>query len=205
MTATTLAGVKARRTGIHTLLGFAVLLALGAVAVAAVLAPTANAAPDRKLEYSFHLDELNIYDPYLTNACGFEVVGLVSGDFERKLELPKGKSVAARETSKFRGNMTWINRATGRSYSDKVENTSKIEYPQGIDLWLPAHVTVTGSHGGTFPVGDGPPGPGRFEYDAVIYATDWETGFPYIFVDGQPTWTGKSFDRATEKVCAALA
>jgi hypothetical protein len=205
MTANTLAETTTPRPRIQSLLSVLLLLALAVVAVAAVIAPTANAGPDRTFKHSFHLDELNIYDPYLSQSCGFEVVGLVSGDFERKVELGKGGDVAARETSKFNGRITWIHRATGQSYSDKIENTSRIEYPQGIELWAPAHVTVTGSHGGTFPVGDGPPGSGKFEYDAVIYATDEDNIFPYIFVDGEPTWTGRSFDRATEKVCAALS
>jgi hypothetical protein len=102
------------------------------------------------------------------------------------------------------GEITWYAPATGKTYSDELHNRSRIEYPQGVDDWpAPAHVTVTGSHGGTFPVGDGPPGQGKFEYEAQIYSVDPD-GFPYIFVDSEPTWTGGNFDRANEKICAAL-
>ena len=86
----------------------------------------------------------------------------------------------------------------------RAAQRSRIEYPQGVADWpAPAHVTVTGSNGGTFPVGDGPPGHGKFEYEAQIYSVDPD-GFPYTFVDSDPTWTGKGFDRATDKLCAAL-
>jgi hypothetical protein len=203
MTAITPVGARNPRARIQTLLACLLLAGLALVSLAAVIAPTANAGPDRTLRSSFHIDELNIYDPVLSNACGFEVVALITGDVERKLELGNGKRIAAHETKKFDGTITWIARASGKTYTDKIENRSKIEYPQGIDLFVSAHVTVTGSHGGTFPVAGGPPGNGKFEYDAQIYAIDDE-GFPYIFETSEPTWTGRSFDRATEKICARL-
>ena len=174
------------------------------VAFAAVTAPTADARPSEKLRQSFVIERLDIYDSFLSNACGTTVTAVISGDQERKIVLGKNGRVAARENKTFDGQIQWYSEATGKSYSSRLKNKSEIEYPQGIELFLPAHVTVTGSNGGTFPVDDGPPGHGKFEYDAVIYAIDDE-GFPYHFVDGEPTWTGPQFDKATARICAALA
>jgi hypothetical protein len=181
------------------------LAALAVVAVMAVIAPTANAAPDRTVTDSFHLDQIDFYDAFLSNACGFEVVGLVEGDFERKMVFGKGGGIAAVETESFKGTITWIHRDTGRSTTDRADSTARIEFPQGADNWpLPAHVTVTGTHGGTFPFGGGPPGSGKFEYEAEIYSVD-SNDIPYITPTSEATWTGHGFERATEKICAAIA
>jgi hypothetical protein len=206
MTASSLANAAHRRNRIGAVLPLLLIAALAFVSVAAVIAPTASAGPDRTMKLSFRFDDLNIYDPVLTEACGFEVVALVSGEVERKLERGKGRGdVAARETTTFDGSITWIARESGKTYTDKIENRSKIEYPQGVDdFWLPAHVTVTGSHGGTFPVGAGSPGHGRFEYDAVIYSADPE-GFPYITPVSDPIFDGRGFEKATARICAALS
>ena len=166
------------------------------MSVLAVIAPTANAGKDRTLKSTFELPQLNIYDPALSERCGFEVVGLVEGTFEKKLVLGIGAGNAARETERFKGEITWIARASGKSYSDEIEATSKIDYPEGTDDWpLPAHVTVTGSNGGTFPFDGGLPGNGKFEYDAQIYSVSPD-GFPYIFATSTPDFSGKSFQRA---------
>jgi hypothetical protein len=193
----------APRPRVRTLAACLLLVALGAVAAAVAIAPTATAGPDRTLKSTERFDGLNIYDPVLTNACGFEVVAVLGGEIERKLELGTDRRPAARETQKFDGEITWIARASGKTYTDKIENRLRIEYPEGIDLFVPAHVTVTGSHGGTFPVGGGAPGHGKFEYEAQVYAISDE-GFPYMFATSEPDWTGKGFDRATAKICAAL-
>ena len=129
----------------------------------------------------------------------------VNGTFDGKLVLGTDRKPAAHETLKFNGHITWIAEESGKTYSDEIENTSKIEYPEGVDdFGLPAHVTVTGSHGGTFPVGDGPPGHGKFEYEAgfLIGGPD---DLPFVFATSEGTWDGKSFERATEKICAKLS
>jgi hypothetical protein len=181
------------------------MAALAVVAVLAVIAPTANAGKDRTLEESFTLTELGIHDSWLTRACGFEVNATVSGTFERKLVIGTGRKTAAHETSKFDGHIAWIAEESGKTYSDEIENTSRIEYPEGVDDYgLPANVTVTGTHAGVFPVGDGPPGHGKFEYEAgfLIGGPD---ELPFVFATSEGTWDRKSFDRATEKICAKLA
>jgi hypothetical protein len=202
MTAIASPAAPGPRLRIQTLLACLLVAGLGLVGLAAVLAPTANAGPGRAVEDSLQIDDLNIYDPYLTQACGFEVVGFVSGLLERKVDLGNGKRVAVSETQTFDGTITWVARASGNTYADRLHSKSRIEYPEGLDLWLPAHVTVTGTNGGTFPGDGGPPGHGTFEYDAQIYAVDGV--FAYVFPVGDPTWNGRSFERAPEKVCAAL-
>jgi hypothetical protein len=182
------------------------MAALAVVAVLAVIAPTANAAQDRPLRHTFTLEQIGFADTWLTNACGFEVNVVVGGTFEEKLELGNDRNPAAHETSKFDGDITWIAEASGKTYSDEIHNTSKIDYPDGVgEYGLPAHVTVTGSHAGTFPVGGGPPGHGKFEYEAGFLLGGLPDDFPFVFATSEGTWTGKSFERATEKICSALS
>jgi hypothetical protein len=180
------------------------MAALAVVAVLAVIAPTANAGKDRTIKGSYTFDDLQIGDSWLTNACGIEVGAFVSGTLDGKLVLGNERNPAAHETLKFDGEITWFAEETGKSYTDKVNNTSTIDFPEGVDdFGLPAHVTVTGSHAGVFPVGDGPPGHGKFEYDAgfLIGGPD---ELPFVFATSDGTWDGKSFERATEKICAEL-
>jgi hypothetical protein len=181
------------------------MAALAVVAVLAVIAPTANAGKDRTVTGSYTFDRLQVGDAYLTNACGFRVDAFVSGTLDGKLVLGTDRDPAARETLKFDGVITWFSEETGKTYTDDAHSTSRIEFPEGVgDYGLPAHVTVTGSHAGLFPVGDGPPGHGRFEYDAgfLIGGPD---ELPFVFATGEGTWDGRSFERATEKICAKLA
>ena len=182
------------------------LLAIALVGIAAAIAPTANAgAKERTLTQSFSMDNLNTFDLQLTTACGIEVDALISFTQERKLVLGTDRRPAAHEMLTVDGTITWYAPETGKSYSDKLHSRSRIEYPQGVSDWpAPAHVTVTGRNGGTFPYdGYGFPGHEKFEYDAQIYSVSSE-GFPYIFAVSEPDWTAKGFERATEKICAAL-
>jgi hypothetical protein len=194
------------RPRIGSLLGCLLLVALTGVAIAASISPTANAAgKDRTLTQSFSMDDLNTFDLQLTTACGTEVDALISFTQERKLVLGAEPGQAAHETLTVDGTITWYAPATGKSYSDDLHSRSRIDYPQGVADWpAPAHVTVTGQNGGTFPYdGYGYPGNGKFEYDAQIYSVDNE-GFPYIFALTEPDWGANGFERATAKICAAL-
>ena len=180
------------------------MAALAVVAVLAVIAPTANAGKDRTLKDRSRSPPRH---PRLVAHAGLRVRGRRDRQrhVRRKLVLGTDRKPAAHETSKFDGQITWIAEESGKTYTDEVENTSRIEYPEGVDDYgLPAHVTVTGSHAGTFPVGDGPPGHGKFEYEAgfLIGGPD---ELPFVFATGEGTWDGKSFDRATEKICAKLS
>jgi len=69
---------------------------------------------------------------------------------------------------------------------------------------LSAHVTVTGTHPGTFPAEGGAPGHGKYEYEAGFLPGGLPDDFPFVFQIGDGTWDGNSFDRATAKICAAL-
>jgi hypothetical protein len=182
----------------------AALLAL--VAIAAVTAPTAAADRNRPLRTSLEL-QLDIFDPYLTEACGTEVTANLSGLLEKKVFVGNedgAHGVAAHEIDTFRGEITWFAEDTGKSYSSALVNRLRIDYPEGIDLFAPARITVTGRHGGTFPIGGGPPGRGTLVYDAIIFAVDDE-GFPYTFVTGDPISMSGNFERTTRRICAALA
>jgi hypothetical protein len=185
--------------------GIAIRLAvLALVAVAAIAAPTAGASPAGTIEETLELTGMSIYDHELSFVCGFTVTAVLSGTEERRIVLGRGNGEAAYEHASFRGEITWY--ANGKSYSDRLDSRTQVVYPEGIDeIFVPARVTVTGTNGGTFPVGFGPPGHGRFTYDALVYATDWDSGLPYYFETSTPTWDGPSFGKETAKVCAALS
>ena len=77
-----------------------------------------------------------------------------------------------------------------------------ISYPQGIELFEPARITVTGQHGGTFPIGGGPAGTGVLAYDATVYAVI--DGFPFWTLNGDPTFQRGTFDWTAARICARL-
>ena len=77
-------------------------------------------------------------------------------------------------------------------------------FPEGVDFFKPARIVVTGRHGGTFPIGGGPPGYGRLVYDGFIYSLDDED-VPYWATEGDPIATEGNFEKTTERICAALA
>jgi hypothetical protein len=176
-------------------------LVLALAAVAAVLAPVAAARPNAPLRSSEEVD-LNIYDAYLSQQCGVEVVATLSGTQERRIYRGRNETSPARELTTFDGKITWLARATGRSYADRMSSVLHISYPEGIELFKPARVTVTGRHGGTFPIGGGPAGSGILVYDATVYAED--RGFPYWFVDGDPIFQHGTFAWATKRICDRL-
>ena len=143
------------------------MAALAVVAVLAVIAPTANAGKDRTIEESFTLDRPADRRLVAHGACGFEV-GAYRQRHARRQARARHRPEARRARDVEVRRPHHLDRGgAGKTYTDEIENTSKIEFPEGVDdFGLPAHVTVTGSHGGTFPVGDGPPGHGKFEYEA---------------------------------------
>ena len=177
----------------------ALLLALAAVG--AVLAPVAAARPNAPIRSSEEVN-LNIYDAYLSQRCGVEVVATLSGTEERRIYRGRDATSPARELTTFDGKITWLARATGKSYADRMSSVLHISYPEGIELFKPARVTVTGSHGGTFPIGGGPAGSGILVYDATVYAED--QGFPYWFVNGDPVFQHGNFARTTKRICDRL-
>jgi hypothetical protein len=176
-----------------------VVLTLAAIAVA--VAPEASAHRNQPLR-STETFTLDIYDSYLSRACGVEVVATLEVTERRNVFLGADEAAPARELTTYDGDITWLARASGATYSDKLKSTLEIAYPQGIELWKPARVTVVGRNGGTFPIGGGPAGTGILVYDATVYAID--QGFPYWFVDGDPVHKLGLFDLTTRRICAAL-
>jgi hypothetical protein len=180
-------------------------LLLALAALAAVLAPAASAhgrapAPIRTSE-TF---ELNIYDSHLSIQCDQEVVATLSGTERRTIYLGRTPTSPATELNTFDGRITWQAPATGKSYSDRMASVLHISYPQGIDLFNPARITVLGQHGGTFPIGGGPAGTGVLVYDATIYSLA-DDGSPYWSVDGDPVAQHGNFAQTAKRICARLA
>lgn len=83
-------------------------------------------------------------------------------------------------------------------------NKSVTEFPEGVDWFKPARITVTGTHGGVFPVGGGPAGGGMLVYDGFIFGQD-EEGFVYTAAEGAPISSSGGFEAATQRICEALA
>jgi hypothetical protein len=178
-------------------LGAALVLA----AIAAAVAPGASARKSPPLR-STETFTLNIYDSYLSQACGVEVVATLTATERRNVYLGADEASPAGEITTYDGEITWLNRASGATYSDKLKSTLTIAYPQGIEIGAPARVTVVGRNGGTFPIGGGPAGTGILVYDATVYASN--EGFPYWFVAGDPVHKLGLFDLASRRICAAL-
>jgi Ni/Co efflux regulator RcnB len=176
-------------------------LLLTVAAVAAVAAPVATAQAKPPLRSSEQV-ELNIYDAHLSRHCGVEVVATLSGTEQRRIYRGHTPASPAHELTTFDGQIVWQARTTGKTYADRMSSVLHISYPEGIELWKPARVTVTGRHGGTFPIGGGPAGTGILRYDATVYAED--QGFPYWFTNGDPVFQHGTFAWTTRRICAQL-
>jgi hypothetical protein len=177
------------------------ILLLALVAVAAVAAPAATATPP----VSDSLDlELELFDLSATTACGgIWVFANVEGVIERRLYFASDGSVS-HQIETFQGRIEWFTRDSGKSYSSALVNKVRIDFPEGTDLFKPAKITVTGMHGGVFPIGGGPAGTGTLHYDGFVYASD-DAGFQYWATDGGPTSMSGNFEATNRRICAALA
>jgi hypothetical protein len=180
------------------------IMLLALFAVAAVIVPTAGANPNAPVRSSFELPDLEIFDLHLTTACGgTRVFANVSGTVDRTLYFDNDGNVD-HAIEALHGRITWFTRGTGTSYSSSIVNRSRIDFPEGVDFFAPATITVTGHHGGTFPIGGGPPGGGTLKYNAFIY-TIGDDGFPYTAVEGDPISMSGNFEGTTRRICEALA
>lgn len=176
-----------------------VALTLAAIAVAAAPAASARTSPPLRSTETF---TLNIYDAYLSRACGVEVVATLTATEQRNVFPGADEASPAREITTYDGEITWLARASGATYSDKLKSVVTIAYPQGIEIGKPARVTVIGRNGGTFPIGGGPAGTGILVYEATVYASD--QGFPYWFLNGDAVRSLGTFDLTARRICAAL-
>jgi hypothetical protein len=182
------------------------LLALVALAaVTALAAPAASANSTPPLRSTLAMD-LEMFDLHVSTACDKWVFANVSFVEERKIIFEKDGS--AREVATVDGRIEWFTRDSGKSYSSKIVNKTVIDYPEGIDLFKPAKITVTVYHGNTFPVGDILPGRGTVAWDGLVYATTDE-GIPFYFTEGPPVSMSGGFAASmaetTQRICAALA
>jgi hypothetical protein len=178
---------------------FFVLAALAVVAVAVPAAGARSAAPSSD---RFNIT-LEIFDLHVSTACDADVFANVSGAYDRYVRRDATGAVTS-VTETFLGRITWFTRGSGKSYSSSLASTTRSEFPEGLDYFKPARITVTGVNGGTFPVGDGPPGAGTLVYDGFIYGFDDED-VPYTAVDGDPILKVGDFTTTTRRICAALA
>jgi hypothetical protein len=180
----------------------AFLLLLILAIAATVVAPAASAHRGTPPLRSTERVELNIYDAYLSQQCGIEVVATLSGVERRTVYRGREATSPAREVTTFDGRIRWEARESGKTYADRLDSVLHIAYPEGIELFKPAKVTVVGQHGGTFPIGGGPAGTGILVYDATVYAE--ADGFPYWFVNGDPTFQRGTFAWTAKRICARL-
>jgi hypothetical protein len=176
------------------------ILLLALVALAAVTAPAASAQPP--VQDSLEL-ELGIFDLHASITCDKWVSADLSGVSERRLYFKDDGSID-RQVETFRGRITWYTRDSDKSYSSAIVNKSLIEFPEGVDLFKPVRITVTGMHGGVFPIGGGSAGTGTLVYDGFMYAQDDE-GFVYTAVEGDPISMSGNFEATNRRICEALA
>ena len=180
-----------------------VRLLLALVALAAVVAPAASAHGQAPALRSSEKVELNIYDAYLSVACGVEVVATLSGTERRTIYRGRTATSPAHELTTFDGRITWQvagHRQDVHATAWRACCTSPTRRASSSSS-RPASRS-TGQHGGTFPIGGGPAGTGVLVYDATVYAE--ADGFPYWFVNGDPTFQRGTFDATAKRICARL-
>jgi len=179
------------------------LLALLAVLATVALSVPAGATAARPAEDVLEM-ELEIFDLHLTTACGGPwVFADVSFRLERSVQRDRNGNVE-RLNETVTGEITWFTRGTGKSYTSELNSKTTVTFPEGIDWFKPAIVTVTGRHGGTFPIGGGPAGNGKLVYDGFIYGVD-DDGVPYWSTEGDAIFSEGNFAQETQRICAALA
>ena len=179
------------------------ILLLAVVALGAVVAPAAVANPNGPIRSSFELPDLEIFDLDTSTACGQDVFANVTGRVDRTLYFGRD-GVPTHQIEAFHGRIEWFTRGSGKSYSQSLVNRVRIDFPEGVDLFKPATIKVTGHHGGVFPIGGGPAGNGTLDYEGFIYATDDE-GFVYWATEGGPVSQSGNFTSTARRICAALA
>jgi hypothetical protein len=178
------------------------ILLLALVAFAAVAAPAASASDRAPVRTTLPL-ELEIFDLHATTVCGGTwVFANVEGEWERRVYF-KADGEIDYQVEAFHGRITWFTRDTGKSYTSALVNKTRIDFPEGVDLFKPVRVTVSGLHGGSFPIGGGPAGSGTLVYDGFMYATGDEG--VYWATDGGPVSMSGNFETTNRRICAALA
>ena len=174
-------------------------LLVAALALVALTAP-AGATPPTTIGLDL---ELEIFDLHASSVCEADVFANVSGTFERRAHRNESGDVV-RVTETFHGQIEWFTRGSGKSYASSIDSVTTATFPEGVDFFTPAKITVVGRNGGPFPIGGGPAGSGRLDYDGFIYTVDDE-GVPSFATEGDPIAVVGNFTSTTERICAALA
>ena len=171
------------------------------------MAPTANAGKDRTIEgRRSRCPSSNIDDAWLSRACGFDVSASSSGTFDAQARARhRPESRRARDVEVRR--LHHLDR--GRVGQDVLrQDREHVEdrVPRGRRRLRASRARHRHGQprGGSFPVGGGPPGHGKFEYEAG-FLVGGPDELPFVFAVSEGTWDSKSFDRATEKICAKLS
>jgi hypothetical protein len=177
-------------------------LVFAVLAIAAVAVPAASAKPQSG--DTAHLDiDLEIFDLATSTACDADVFANVSVSITSRIHRDRTGAVDSLDET-FHGTIQWFTRGTGKSYSSNLEVLVHSEFPEGVDFFKPAKITVIGKNGGVFPIGGGPAGTGILHYDGFIY-TVGDDDRPYVTTEGDPIWKVGDFTSTTNRICAALA
>jgi hypothetical protein len=172
---------------------------LAALAVVTLAAPAgATTATSGGLDL-----ELEIFDLHVSTACDADVFANVTGTYDQRVNRDRNGEVE-RLVETFRGEITWFTRGSGKSYTSELDSKTVVTFPEGVDFFKPARITVTGKNAGSFPIGGGPPGYGKLVYDGFIYTVDFDD-VPYWTTEGDPVAADGNFTKTTERICAALA
>jgi hypothetical protein len=178
-------------------------LLFAVLAIAAVAVPASSATPASPGREHLEMD-LEIFDLNSATACGKDVFANVSFASDTWLQRDRTGAVVAMNEL-VRGKITWFTRGTGKSYSSSIDALVHYDFPEGVDFFKPAKITVVGRNGGTFPIGEGsPPGTGVLHYNGFIY-TVVDDDRPYVATDGPAVWKLGDFTSTTKRICAALA
>src|SRR5438093_6366462 len=127
-----------------------------AALVAAVIIPSASAAPIRE---TVTFEDVTFPDFYLSDVCETTVEDTLSATLTATL-FPATSGAPAHEVDTLRGSITYTASDTGNSVSVAMNGTSHAVYPEVIAVGAPALVTINGENTASL-TGVAPPGSGQ--------------------------------------------
>lgn len=176
---------------------FAALVTL----IAAIVIPTAGAAPPIHEEVAF--SDITYDDLYLSDACGFTVIDNLSANVSVTFFPADHGSPAHEVDTLTHGVITYSSPDTGNSLTQSMNGTAHTVYPEGTSPGNPALLTFIGVNMSS--LGTGPPGAGQLVANGTILVND-DLGVPVTMFDtsGIVSMRG-SFAASTAEICAALS
>jgi hypothetical protein len=177
------------------------VLAAFAAVVAAIVVPSAAARAPIHEEVT--LSGVTLFDAYLSDACGTDVLDTVSGRLTATL-FPAGPHSPAHEVDTLtHGTITYSSPETGNSVTRPMNGTSHAIYPEGISVGAPAIVTINGVNTQSI-TGVAPPGAGQLVANATILFID-DLGVPgTAFATSDIVSMRGNYAATTNEICAAL-